>query len=168
VDDLHIQKAGVVHQNQARLIFIQKLHPFRFIGESCTCHTEPGQALNQVPPEEIALFRHSVFGAGQGQCFFVGDIFYADLQISAHPSFYIMIMMQLKYGFIIPKNRCFVKDWTHLPGGGDFIHLFVYFMHIYSSFSATEIPLSAVAGHPPKSLCIFAYGIIRFLVTIVL
>ena len=114
MDDLHIQKTGVVHQDQAGLVLGQQLHPFRFIGKAGTGHAEPGQALDQVSPEEIAFSRHPVFRAGKSQSFFIRDMLNADFQNSARPSLLYIVTLRILID-IIPKKPNSVKDWSQFP-----------------------------------------------------
>ena len=62
--DLHIQEAGVIHQNQARFIFTNALHSFLCVSSTATCKAEPSQYANKRTPEHIGLDRLLSFRPG--------------------------------------------------------------------------------------------------------
>ena len=78
VGDLHIQKAGVVHQDQAGLFF-ELLQALSFVFEFSAGHAENRQNLDEDTPEKVRLFRIFMLGPGQSHDFVIVHMLDADL-----------------------------------------------------------------------------------------
>ena len=93
MSDLHIQEAGVVHQDQAGLFF-EILQAFNFVFEFSARHTENGKYSNENTPEKIGFFGVFVLRPGEGHDFVVVHAFDADLHRGT--SFQFMICSYYK------------------------------------------------------------------------
>ena len=65
VGDLHIQEAGVVHQDQAGLVF-EFIQSLGLVFELGAHHAEHGQQANEAAPEDVGLFGIFVLVPGEG------------------------------------------------------------------------------------------------------
>ena len=77
--NLHILKTGVIHQNQAGLLFSQSFQPLRFIAEAGSGHADKSQQPDQYPPEDSGLSGFFVLWAGQRHDFVKVHLFYGGL-----------------------------------------------------------------------------------------
>lgn len=98
VDDLHIQEAGVVHQDQAGFV-LQALQPLDFIFEFGAGHSENRQDSDEATPKDVDLLGVFVLIPGDGQDFII--IHALDASLHRSTSF---LFMNCSYYIGNPSN----------------------------------------------------------------